>query len=473
MNLLSGYGASSSSAPARNSAASCWVCSGSGKQGVLGLRGLGLWTTACRACQCRTVHQQQLGTNGTSVPGSSMGGISGSGRQAQPAYAPSGLHTAPLCTSTDPAAWLTPGDSDAAPGCPEASLPTIARSSPSRIEATRSLTCIDGDEMLGLYGLGSESLMLNVYYIRGIAFDEHGRVQRTAKKLTSTRRFVKDVLGIYHVGLETHGTEYTFGNYHAKDSRRLGGDESGVVAHAARRAGPRYVFKESICLGSTAWTSAQVEEAAGQLGAKTFTANSYDKIGHNCVDFVRSLGSLLGATDLPLWCHRASSVARVINEMRAQGVAGLERVGTAAAQALPLPSSTCTQSTVDDDEVTGFEDSTAYEDASASDDSTAYEDEEPRDEEWDLMNGCKKTGAGGVVEDCKRTAGDLFQADGDVGWTVMDDELTKMGINESVNILELMHSRHPPDDSLAEANDVHPRLFGNLEVPSLPRRLAH
>jgi len=333
--------------------------------------------------------------------------------------------------------------SETAPGMPEAS-PALSPSSPSRIKVPRILTCIDGesDEMLSLVsGLVAAPLQLNVYYIRGVAFDEQGRVQRTAKsKLTSTRRFMKDVLGIYHVGLETHGAEYTFGNYHAKDPRRLGGDQSGVVSHTPQRAGPRFVLKESICLGTTAWTSAQVEEAAGQLGLKNFLASSYDKIGHNCVDFVRSLGGILGATELPLWCHRASSVARLLKEMGAAGQARLERAGVAASHAL-MPATSCMTPSVQPDEETLFSlhpIETLYEGAVANEDA-------------DLMNGCKRTGAG-TVEDYKRRS-DCFQADDGVEWSVMDDELSKMGISDSANIRQLMQSWHPPEES--ERNAMH------------------
>ena len=149
------------------------------------------------------------------------------------------------------------------------------------------------------------SMFCNVYYIRKVRFDEGGRLKHAAKP-----SLMADMLGVYHVGLEVHGTEYTFGNYHAKNSRPLGGVLSGVCAHDPQRAGPRYVLKEKIYLGTTAMTPGQVSQAAEQLGSRTFTSATYNKVHHNCTDFARSLGALLGATDLPFWCHRASSTAR-------------------------------------------------------------------------------------------------------------------------------------------------------------------
>lgn len=216
-----------------------------------------------------------------------------------------------------PCAEVESGDDESSVGSP--AQDAVLRA-PSQLQ--RTMTCTDDSE-LPLLLPGSEPLSLNVYFIRSVAFDENGRVQRTAKSnLTWGRKLVKDVLGIYHVGLEIHGVEYTFGNYHAKNSRRLGSWESGVCAHAPRGAGPRYVFKDSINLGSTLWAAPLVEEAAAKLGSDEFTAGSYDKIQHNCVDFVRSLGNVVGASELPLWCHRAASVARLPK-------AGVDAVGAA------------------------------------------------------------------------------------------------------------------------------------------------
>jgi hypothetical protein len=271
---------------------------------------------------------------------------------------------------------------------------------------------------------------------------------------------MKDVLGIYHVGLEVHGAEYTFGNYHAKNSRPLGGVLSGVCAHEPQRAGPRYVLKDSIYLGTTAWTSAQVQEAAEQLGSRTFTSTSYDKINHNCVDFVRSLGALLGATELPLWCYRASSMARLLGNMGAAGVAGVQRAGVAAAQALPIPSSSCMIPSVDDH---------------------AEDDVKP----WDVIDDCKRSGRL-AVEECRKEFGKddgdvsdervLVQDDGTVEWVALDDALRNMGIDaDSADAFALMNSQHPPevDDlcglDLPAESDGLPRPEVNLFSDMAPR----
>jgi hypothetical protein len=178
----------------------------------------------------------------------------------------------------------------------------------------RSMTILDSNDFEKVVGFCNEPLFLNVYFIRSIAFDEQGRAQRTAKSsLSWGRMLVSDVAGIYHVGLEAYGVEYTFGNYHGRNTRCIGGTESGVQAHEPRKAGPCYVLKESIFVGHTRWTSQFVEDTAKELAGTSFTRQSYDKIRNNCVDFSHHLGdALVGSMDTPQWCYRAAYVARMM-----------------------------------------------------------------------------------------------------------------------------------------------------------------
>jgi hypothetical protein len=191
------------------------------------------------------------------------------------------------------------------------------------------MTSTDSDD-LDKSITGLEPVKLNVYFIRNIAFDEDGRVVRTSRsKLTWSKKLVKDILGIYHTSLCVHGTEFTFGNYHAPNSRLLGGEHSGVVAHDPERSGPKYVLKDSISLGGTALSAAQVEEAAAQLGLEGYPRTSYNRVRHNCVDFCTELGEKIGADELPMWCQRAATVGKTL------GV-GVDAVAAAATRAVTL-----------------------------------------------------------------------------------------------------------------------------------------
>jgi len=157
-------------------------------------------------------------------------------------------------------------------------------------------------------------VIANIYWQRPVAFDEQGRVQRRlgGDDLSFAQKTLKDVLGVYHVGIEVHGQEYTFGNYRAPGSRMVGHNGSGVYCHEPQRPGPQCVFKHAEILGSTTVAPGQVEDLCCQLGNRDFVKASYNKIHHNCVDFARTLSSKLGAGEIPAWCYRGAAIAKVM-----------------------------------------------------------------------------------------------------------------------------------------------------------------
>uniref|UniRef100_A0A7S4Q734 PPPDE domain-containing protein n=1 Tax=Alexandrium monilatum TaxID=311494 RepID=A0A7S4Q734_9DINO len=162
-------------------------------------------------------------------------------------------------------------------------------------------------------GDAGAEVRLNVYWLQDVRFDEHGRVERSMgghSGLSWHGKMFRDVVGIYHLGVEVHGSEYTFGNYHAVKPRRLGGLTSGVCSHKPRSAGPQCVFKCSVDLGHTLTSSVEVEVWAAFAGASCFGMDAYDKIRNNCVDFAACLCSSLGVEAPPPWCQRATVVAR-------------------------------------------------------------------------------------------------------------------------------------------------------------------
>jgi hypothetical protein len=107
--------------------------------------------------------------------------------------------------------------------------------------------------------------------------------------------------------------EYAFGNSHAPYAQRLGGEAGGIVVHQPRKAGPHNVYKETIVMGATKMSAAQVEAVASEFSSSTYQLLSYNRIQHNCVDFAMELCSSLGvSSDFPAWCCRGTSTARMI-----------------------------------------------------------------------------------------------------------------------------------------------------------------
>mmetsp|Transcript_32787 Transcript_32787/g.59947 ORF Transcript_32787/g.59947 Transcript_32787/m.59947 type:complete len:425 (-) Transcript_32787:105-1379(-) len=154
----------------------------------------------------------------------------------------------------------------------------------------------------------------NIYWIRGVTYDSQGRMERSmnGSQLSWQQKFVKDMLGVYHVGIQVYDSEYTFGNYHAPEGRYLGGDASGVCAHMPCKAGMHLEFRESIALGETRLSFSQVEACAGLLGKEEFTKVAYNRIHLNCVDFCQKLARKLGTSELPSWCYRGAAAARMM-----------------------------------------------------------------------------------------------------------------------------------------------------------------
>jgi hypothetical protein len=68
-------------------------------------------------------------------------------------------------------------------------------------------------------------------------------------------------LGAYHSGIEVCGAEFTFGSHE--------GDTSAVVAIPPKTA-PGCTFRESIALGSTRLTQAEIRALANRMGEESF-----------------------------------------------------------------------------------------------------------------------------------------------------------------------------------------------------------
>jgi len=186
------------------------------------------------------------------------------------------------------------------------------------------------------------NISLNVYWQRPIAFDENGRAQRrpggVVPELFWHQKLVRDILGIYHVGVVVHGVEYTFGNYHAPHSHQLGGAAGGVVAHTPAQAGPHNVVKQSVPMGITRMAEGQVAEIAMDLSLTDFVRQSYNRVENNCVDFAREFCCRLGVeVEFPTWCHRASTTAKLIGLGNKQSLSATGQLNGQRGEHLNMP----------------------------------------------------------------------------------------------------------------------------------------
>eukprot|EP00403_Amphidinium_massartii_P023051 CAMPEP_0178395014 /NCGR_PEP_ID=MMETSP0689_2-20121128/13003_1 /TAXON_ID=160604 /ORGANISM="Amphidinium massartii, Strain CS-259" /LENGTH=392 /DNA_ID=CAMNT_0020015661 /DNA_START=60 /DNA_END=1235 /DNA_ORIENTATION=+ len=159
------------------------------------------------------------------------------------------------------------------------------------------------------------SVCANIYWMRDTNssnLDSLGSAATSPGFWAWQQNLVKDMLGVYHIGIQVHNVEFTYGNSQAPDSRYIGGDASGVCMHSPQKAGANFTLRESIELGKTTLSAAQVEGCAGFLGREQFHRAAHDHINNSCVDFCQSMAAKLGVSGLPVWCYRGTSAARLL-----------------------------------------------------------------------------------------------------------------------------------------------------------------
>jgi hypothetical protein len=105
-------------------------------------------------------------------------------------------------------------------------------------------------------------------------------------------------LGAFHVGVEVLGVEWSFQAMIDCESE----EATGVMCHPPK-AHPRHVYRESVCLGSSALCANDVCNVLARL-EKQWPARSYHFLSHNCTDFAEALALSLNAPNpFPAWAH--------------------------------------------------------------------------------------------------------------------------------------------------------------------------
>ncbi|CAJ1383606.1 unnamed protein product [Effrenium voratum] len=146
---------------------------------------------------------------------------------------------------------------------------------------------------------------LNVYYQHPVSYDERGRLQQLPSTMPRwLSHWAKDVVGVYHVGVEVYGQEYCYGIFNKKKGRSIGGPDSGVFCHQPRDPGWGNQWKCEEELGTTTCSPQKVLAIAFKLGKTRFGSRAYSRTGNNCVDFASEFLRELGAEEVPSWCQR-------------------------------------------------------------------------------------------------------------------------------------------------------------------------
>uniref|UniRef100_A0A7S3ERC3 PPPDE domain-containing protein n=1 Tax=Haptolina ericina TaxID=156174 RepID=A0A7S3ERC3_9EUKA len=117
--------------------------------------------------------------------------------------------------------------------------------------------------------------------------------------------------GLYHTAVEvegmTEGLEWSFG--YAKD-------ESGVFSWAAKE-NPAHSFRETVALGATKLSIAELEEILERM-REEWDGNSYHLVVHNCQSFCETLCGELGVGPLPDWVRRFAKIGGQFVRLTAQ-----------------------------------------------------------------------------------------------------------------------------------------------------------
>jgi len=99
--------------------------------------------------------------------------------------------------------------------------------------------------------------------------------------------------GIFHGAVEVYGKEWSFGFC----------ETGSGVFNCPPKANPMYTYRESVSLGTTTLTSAEVQRVISEL-IKKWPGNLYDLLHRNCNHFCDEFSAELKAQKLPLWVNR-------------------------------------------------------------------------------------------------------------------------------------------------------------------------
>jgi len=111
-------------------------------------------------------------------------------------------------------------------------------------------------------------------------------------------------VGVFHTGVEVYGIEYAYGGHDY--------DVSGVFATNPREAPGAVYFRESVHMGETDLTPAQVQQLVQQMGSH-YKGNAYHLLQKNCNHFASDLCLQLLGRPAPAWINRLAGMAVMLH----------------------------------------------------------------------------------------------------------------------------------------------------------------
>jgi len=107
--------------------------------------------------------------------------------------------------------------------------------------------------------------------------------------------------GIFHSGIEVHGTEYAYGAHDYSSS--------GIFETVPRKTPGTVKFRDSYVVGTTKLNRQEVTQACRKLG-ETYRGDMYHLLLRNCNHFSNDMTQeLTGKSRVPSWVNRLAKIA--------------------------------------------------------------------------------------------------------------------------------------------------------------------
>lgn len=105
--------------------------------------------------------------------------------------------------------------------------------------------------------------------------------------------------GAFHVGVEAHGVEWSFG--------------SDGISCIKPRCKQNHIYRETIDVGVTRCNPQQVAFLVYQVMSPHWNGHEYDMLKKNCCMFCRELVKRLCGNDIPAWVDRFAQIGKFVS----------------------------------------------------------------------------------------------------------------------------------------------------------------
>jgi hypothetical protein len=154
----------------------------------------------------------------------------------------------------------------------------------------------DGGELQAAIAKASAPVFINVYELG------HGALVRS---INAVSRDVLSQGGIFHIGVEIYGKEWSFG---ATLSSMSG------VFPCLPRLCSMHSYRETVYLGDCAKSEDEVRSIVRGIRPQ-WSGNSYNWLHKNCTHFASEFCDLLGIGELPRWTHKLADVGAKVDTL--------------------------------------------------------------------------------------------------------------------------------------------------------------